>query len=180
MTNAAGAWAQGLEMVARRKAARVAGACARALPRTRLRGAAKPGVGGAFRSRRSNKLQLPCRTSGWAAVYGLRSGSIRKKIIGRGMRPIVMDVGVGKQIRPSGGSFPLLQKQPRQHGGCIFFHPLIKQGANLLAEIGGMRQPRELEALQGASRSGKQELPRWLGHSGGHRPPNGDGTDINR
>lgn len=121
MTNAVGGWAKELEAVARRKAARVAGACARAGPRTRLRGAAKQGVGGTFRSRTSNKLQLPCKTSGCAAVYGVRSGSIRKKIIGRGMRAIATGVGVGKQIRRASGTFPLLQKQPRQHGGGIFW-----------------------------------------------------------
>jgi len=178
MKNAAVAKVQEWEAVARRGAVTGAGACARALPRTRLRCAAEPGVGGTFSSRTSTNRQLPCKTSGWAAVYGLGSGSIREKIIGRGMRAVVAGFAVGEKIHPSRRAFPLLQKQSREHGGGVFFHPLIKQGANLLAEIGGTCQTREFKALQGTPRSGKQELPRWLGHSGGHRPPIGDASNI--
>jgi hypothetical protein len=127
-----------------------------------LRGAAERGIGGAFRSRTSNKLQLPCKTSGGAAVYGVRSGSIRKKIIGRGMRAIVTGVGVGKKIRPSWRAFSLLQEQARQHGGSVFFLPVVEQSDYFLSQIRGVRETRQLKTLQGAPRSREQELPRWL------------------
>ena len=153
MTNDVGGWTQELDAVARRKTALVAGAWARALPRTRLGGSAELGVGGTFRSRTSNKLLLPCKTSGEAAVYGMRSGSIRKKIIGRGMRAIVTGVGVAKQIRPSGRAFALLQEQPRQHGGRVFFLPTVDQSDDFLPQIRGVRETRQFKTLQGAPRS---------------------------
>jgi hypothetical protein len=160
MKNVASAWTQRWEAVARNRSAKRAGAFARTPRSTRLGSAASHGVGGIFSSRAAYQLQHPCKTSGWAAVYGLRDGSIRKKIIGHGMRAIVARVAFGKHVRRPGGTFSLLQKQARQHGSGVFFHPLIEQGGNLLAEIGGMRQTRQFKALQGVPGSGEQELPR--------------------
>jgi hypothetical protein len=180
MKNVASAWTQRWEAVARNGSARGAGAFARAPRSTPLGSAASQGVGGIFSSRAACKLQHPCKTSGRAAVYGLRGGSIRKKIIGHGMRAIVAGVAFGKHVRRPGGTLSLLQKQARQHSSGVFLHPLIEQGGNLLAEIGGMRQTRQFKALQGVPGSREQELPRWLGRTGGHRPPIGDAANISR
>jgi hypothetical protein len=168
MENGAVGRAQGWEAFARGTDARDVGTFARALRSTRLGSAAKQRLGGTFSARASSKLQHPCKTSGRAAVYGLRSGSIRKKIIGRGMRAIAAGVAFGKHVRRPGRTISLLQEQARQHGSGVFFHPLIKQGGNLLAEIGGMREARQLKTLQGVPRSGEKELPGRLGRTGGH------------
>jgi hypothetical protein len=61
------------------------------------------------------------------------------------------------------GAFPLLHEPTGQHGGGIFLNPKIEKGADLLAEIGGMAEPREFVALERVSRCGEQELPRRLG-----------------
>jgi len=169
MENLAGGRAQEWMALARGCKARDVNAFARAPWNTLLGSEANKSAGGTFSSRTANKLQKPCKTSGWAAVYRLRGGSIRKKVIGHGMRAIVPGFTVGKHVGRPGRSFPLLHKQTGQHGGGVFLHPLIKQGGNFLAEIGCMRQARQFKALQGVPRSGKQKLPRWLGRAGGHR-----------
>src|ERR1700720_2276876 len=153
MNNAASGWTQGWEAFARDFGARDASTFARALRSTRLVSALNQSVGGTFSSRAANKLQHPCKTSGWAAVYGLRGGSIRKKIIGRGMRAIIAGFAGGKHVRDPRGAFPLFHKPARQHGGGVLLHPLIEQGANLLAEIGSVRETRQPKTLQGGPRS---------------------------
>jgi hypothetical protein len=168
MENGAGEWTQRWEAFARDFDARDAGTFARALRSTRLGSAAKQSVGDTFSARAANKLQLPCKISGWAAVYGLRGGSIRKKIIGRRMRAIVPGFTGGKHVRDPRGAFPLIHKPARQHGGSILLQPLIEQGDDLLAEIGGVREARQLKTLQGVPRSGEKELPGWLCRAGGH------------
>lgn len=168
MENVTGGRAQEWKALAQQCEARALDAFARAPWRTLPGSKANKSAGGIFSSRTADKLQKPCKTSGWAAVYRLRGGAIRKKVIGHGMSAIVPGFPVGKPVGP-GRSFPLLHKQARQHRGGVFLHPLIKQGGNFLAEIGGMRQARQFKALQGVPRSGKQELPRWLGRAGGHR-----------
>jgi hypothetical protein len=168
MENGAGGWTQGWGAFARDMDARDVGTFARALRSTRLGSAAKQRVGGTFSARAATMLHHPRKTSGWAAVYGLRGASIRKKIIGRGMRAIVAGIAGGKHVRGPGGTLPLFQKPARQHGGSVFFHPKIEQGGDLLAEIRGMREARQLKTLQRVPRSGKKELPGWLGGAGGH------------
>lgn len=168
MENGAVGRTQGWEAFARGTDARDVGTFARALRSTRLGSAAKQSVGGTFSARASSKLQHPCKTSGRAAVYGLRSGSIRKKIIGRGMRAIAAGFAGGKHVRGPRGAFALFQKPARQHGGSVFFHPLIEQRGYLLTKIGGVREARQLKTLQGVPRSGEKELPGRLGRTGGH------------
>jgi len=55
-------------------------------------------------------------------------------------------------------AFPLLHQPARQHGRGILLHPQVKQRADLLAEIGGMAEPREFIALQRVSRSREKKL----------------------
>jgi hypothetical protein len=168
MENGAGGWTRGWGAFARDTDAREAGAFARALRSTPLGSAANESLGGTFSARAANKLQHPRKTSEWAAVYGLRGASIRKKIIGHGMGAIVAGFAGGKHVRRPGGTLPLFQKPARQHGGSVFLHPLIEQGGDLLAEIRGVREARQLKTLQRVPRSGKQELPGWLGRAGSH------------
>jgi hypothetical protein len=120
-------------------------------------------------------LAVRSRTS---AKFLRRSRLIGKKIIGRSMG---LASGVGRRcpllvrrslriLRPldgavlaSGGSFALLQQPARQHGGGIFLEPGIEQLRDLLAEVGGVAEPRELVTLQRVPRRGEKELPGWLG-----------------
>jgi hypothetical protein len=142
-------WTQWWAALARKRFARVVGAFARAPRSTPLGCRANQSVGGIFSTRESNTLQKPCKTSGWAAVYSLQGGSIRKKIIGHGMRSIVPGFSVTKPVRRPRPAISLLQKQARQHGSGVLLHPLVQQSGDLLAEIGGMREPRQPKTLQG-------------------------------
>jgi hypothetical protein len=180
MKSGDGASAQEWEAVARGESARRAGAIVWAQGSTRLGSGANQAASVIFSARATYKLQHPCKTSGWAPVYRLRNGSIRKKIIGHGMRAMVAGFALGKQVGRSRRAFSLLNKQARQHGGSVLVYPLVNQGHDLFAEIGGMRQTRQLKTLQGAPRRTEQELPRRLGRAGGHRPPLGDNANIIR
>ncbi len=169
MVNWAGEWTRERVALAIGVAARDFDALARVPRSTRLGNEARQSVGGIFSSTTAHKLQKTYKSSGWAPVYGLRGRSIRKKIIGHGMHSVAPGLDFGKWFRSARRPLSLLQKQARQHGGGVFFEPLIQQGADLFAKIGGVRKTRQFKALQGIPRSGKQEFPGWLGRSGGHK-----------
>jgi hypothetical protein len=67
------------------------------------------------------------------------------------------------RFRCEDGAFALLHQPAGKHGGGFFGEPLVEQGGDLLAEIGGVTETREFVALQGVARSGEQEFPGWLG-----------------
>jgi len=161
-------WTQGWEALARKFSARAEGAFARPPRRTPLRSEADQSIGDIFRASGTNKLQKPCKTSGWTAACALRGVSIRKKIIGHRMCAVVARFDVGKHLRGPAGTIPLLQKPARQHGGGVLFHPLIDQRGDFLAQVRRVSQARQFKALQRVPRSREQELPRWLGRAAGH------------
>lgn len=99
------------------------------------------------------------KTSERTAVAPLRSGSIRKKIIGHGMRPIPAGIGCGKHIRNARRTLALLHEPARQQGGGVFLNPLFQQGPNLLPEIGGVGKTGQFKTLQRVPRSGEKKLP---------------------
>src|SRR5580704_4628758 len=121
-----------------------------------------------FRAGAIKKLPITCKNSGRTRIFGQWDGSIRKKIIGHRMRYGVAGFAIGTQVRFARGAFTLLQKQARE--GCVgvIVHPLIKQSSNLLADISGMGQTRQLKALQRVLGSREKELPRGLGRTSGH------------
>src|SRR5208282_3839162 len=168
MTQAERGGTQVWEALTGNRAARVVGAFARAPRNTRSGSETNESVGGIFSSAAVNKRQNPYKTSEGAAVYGLRGGSIRKKIIGHGMRAFSAQIACRKHVRRPDGPFALLEKPARQHGGGVLLHPLIEQRANFLAEVGRVGQTGQFKALQGVSRSGKKELPGWLRRACGH------------
>lgn len=61
-----------------------------------------------------------------------------------------------------------------EHGLGSFLDPLVDQGGNFLAEIGGVIEASELEALQGSSRSSLQIIERGSETRNGH----GQSSDI--
>ena len=109
---------------------------------------AKLRIGDIFKAIGTSKLPKTFKSSVWAAVYGLRGGSIRKKIIGHRMRPIPAGIGRGKHIRNAGRTLALLHKPARQHGNGVFLNPLVQQRPNFLTEIGSMAKPRQFKTLK--------------------------------
>jgi hypothetical protein len=114
------------------------------------------------------KLPIACKNSGLADVFVLRGSSIRKKVIGHRMRDGAAGFASGKQVRLARGAFAFLQKETRKSCVRVVVHPLIEQGRNFLADIGGMGKTRQLKALQRILGSRKKELPRGLGRTCGH------------
>jgi hypothetical protein len=114
------------------------------------------------------KLPIACKNSGLAGVSGLRDRSIRKKVIGHRMRDGVAGFATGKQIRLARGAFAFLQKETSKSCVRVVVHPLIKQGGNLLADIGSMGKTRQFKALQRILGSREKELPRGLGRTSSH------------
>jgi len=169
MVNWVDGWTREWAALAKGVAARDFDALARAPRSTRLGNEARQSVGGIFSSTTAHNLQKTYKSSGWAPIYALRGCSIRKKIIGRGMCSVAPGLGFGEWLRSARRPLTLLQKQARQHGGGVFFHPLIQQGADFLADIGGVRETRQFKALQGVSRGREEKLPGRPGLSGGHR-----------
>ena len=108
-------------------------------------------------------------TSSGTSIYGRRDRPIRKKIIGHGMSVFRSRFHAGNVLLHRLGAFPLLHQPARQHGRGILLHPQVEKSANLLAEIGGVAEPRQFVALQGVSRSGKKKLPRWLSFAVVHK-----------
>jgi hypothetical protein len=121
-----------------------------------------------FRAGAIQKLPIACKNSGWTSIFSARHGSIRKKVIGHGMRSRVTRFAIETQVRPARGPFAFLQKETGKSCVRVVVHPLVKQGRNLLADIGGMGKTRQFKALQRILGSGKKKLPRGLGRTSGH------------
>jgi hypothetical protein len=159
---------QRCEALAGKRVARAVNASARAQLSTPLGDEANQSIGDIFSSKAANELRNTYKTSGRAAVYGLRGGSIRKKIIGRGMRALVAQFAGEKHVWRPGRAVALFEKPACQHGGGALLHPLINQRGNFFAEIGSVSQTRQFKALKGVPRGRKQEFPRWLSRAGSH------------
>ena len=149
--------------------ARAEGSFPRGARDTRLGDDARLGSGGIFIAQTAIRLQRQIKTSISDAVCGLWSGSIRKKIIGRGMRSVLARIAGGKSFRSARGTFALFEKPARQHGGGVLLHPLVNQRGNLFPEIGSVSQTRKFVGLQGVFGSRKKELPGGLRGAYGHR-----------
>jgi hypothetical protein len=107
-------------------------------------------------------------TSRRAACCRWCGGLVREKIIGHRMRSVEPRLGPGDDVRDLPGMLALFHQPARQHGRGVFFQPLVEQGTDLLAEIGGMTQARQFIGLQRIARSGQKKLPRRLGLVAGH------------
>jgi len=93
--------------------------------------------------------------------------AIRQKVMGR-------RVAVARSRGRSGGlgrfglggadaALALLDEPAGDHGVGVFVEPLIEEGRDLLAEIGGVAEAGQFITLQGVLGSGEEELPRRLG-----------------
>ena len=135
-------------------------------PRSQLQSSAIKGKAGGESCDISRKIAI---TSRGAAVCGPRDLPIRKKIIGHDMSAVWFGFGGGRVHRRR-RAFALLHQPARHHGGSVLLEPLVEQRADLLAQICGVAQPRQLIALQAIPRSRKQEFPGRLGTVMGHGP----------
>ena len=120
---------------------------------------------------------LGCR-SRTGAKFGRRARLTREKVIGRSMRGfascvvarsplVVADRGARGRHRAlgmfaGGRTFALLHQPARQHGGGVLLEPGVQQLRDLLAEIGGVAEPRKLVTLQRIAGRREKELPRRL------------------
>jgi hypothetical protein len=130
-------------------------------PRSRWVSAA---LGGKVGGELSNSSRKIASTPSGTTVCGRRSRPIRQNIIGRSTPVLRQRVAAGvSRLMGLRRPLALLDQPAGEHGGAVFFHPLIEKRANLLAKIGGMTKPREFVALQRIARSREQKRPRWLG-----------------
>jgi hypothetical protein len=72
-------------------------------------------------------------------------------------------VGSWGSFGSKNGAFALFNQPAGEHGCRVFFHPLIKQGTNLFAQIRREIEPREFVALERVAGGGEEKLPRGLG-----------------
>ena len=106
-----------------------------------------------------------------AVACGVRADeTLGQKVIGHRVAILRRRHDRGLRFRcdfGSGGSanaaLALLDQPARDHGVGVLVEPLIEQGRNFLAEIGGVGEARELVRLQGVAGSGEEELPGRLG-----------------
>jgi len=141
-------------------------------PRRTTRRVVRDGGGGEASIK---NLKICCTSRGTSNLSRWRR-SIRKNIIGHGMRP-----GTGRgmaacreqisgrgALGSAGWTFALLDEPAGEHGAGVLFHPLIEQSANLLAEIGSVGKTGKFIALERIARGREKKLPRRLGWGTGH------------
>jgi hypothetical protein len=103
------------------------------------------------------------------ASFLRRGGKIRENIIGRSVSVLAGGLGCRVGLVGGWGAIPVLDQPTRQHSCGIFFHPRFQQLRDFLAQIGGVRQSRQLIALQRVTGSGEEKLPRGLRAIAGQR-----------
>lgn len=93
--------------------------------------------------------------------------AIRQKIMGRSMAVAWScgrsGDGLRVGLRGADAALALLDEPAGDHGVGVLVEPLIEEGRDLLAEIGGVAKAREFVRLQGVAGSGEKELPGRLG-----------------
>src|SRR5882762_5406253 len=120
------------------------------------------------------RYAVGCRSRTGAKI-GRRTRLIREKVIGHDLRRFAPVIGrrtavaircarYGSVALLAGrGAFALLHQPTRQHGRGVLFEPGIEQLRDLLAEIGGMAQPRKFVTLQRITGRRQKKLPGRLG-----------------
>jgi hypothetical protein len=118
------------------------------------------------------KRQKSSRASQRAASNTRRDRLIRKNIMGHSTRVVRRMKGLRfaglRRLPNARRAFALLHEPSREHGGGVFIEPRIEQLANLLAEIGGVAEPRQLVTLQRGKRRRQEKLPGRFGPFDGH------------
>jgi hypothetical protein len=81
------------------------------------------------------------------------------------------DVGRGLGMRAHTGQGALFADPPRQEGLRVIADPLVEQGCDLAADIGGVVQAREFKTLQGCDGRIVEEIPRRVRLRAGYGAP---------
>jgi ribosomal protein S14 len=102
-------------------------------------------------------------TSRRAAICGKKTSTVRKNIIGHSRRAFRRSLAGGDSLLGLRRALTVLHQSAGKHGRSILLEPLVEKRGDLLAEIGGMAEARELIALQRSARSREKEFPRGLG-----------------
>ena len=128
--------------------------------------------------RRASERSVAAVRNVWA------SETIRQKIIGH--RVAVRENGFGgglvrrgQGVRGVNGSFALLDQPTGDHGVAVFVEPLVEEGIDFLAEIGGVCEAREFVTVQSVGRSSEKKLPGRLGAIGGQGALRWNGLTCN-
>ncbi len=117
----------------------------------------------------SEKRWSAAKWSGARAGNVRRNDAIRQKIIGHRMAVRGGGLGCGRfRGGAKDGAFALLDEPAGEHCGSVFLEPLVEEGSDLLAEIGGVGQAGELVALESVAGGGEKELPGRLSAVVGH------------
>jgi hypothetical protein len=115
-------------------------------------------------SRQRPKEKQSERAGSVASTRDVRwNAAFRQNVMGRSCGAVAGSVDVGGVVSGKDGAFRVVYEQASQHGRGVFGEPLVEQGENLLAEIGGVAETREFVTLQGVARSAEKEFPGWLG-----------------
>lgn len=136
-------------------------ASAQGIPRRTL---AVSNVRAKKRTAGEDAMQAADENSGVAASTVGRNESINQKVIGRTM------TGGGSRLRGRRifrrgihGESALLDEPTGEIRSGVFFKPLIEQGSDFLAQIGGVSEAREFIGLERIARSREKEFPGGLG-----------------
>jgi hypothetical protein len=131
-------------------------------PGTERRGVTKAGKSEKTLRRRRESL-------GTRAKSGVRRASLFENIIGHRIAANWSGWRVGGGVFGAvNGAFALLDEPASEHGVGIFLEPLVEEGTDLFADVGGVAEAREFVALKRVARCGEKELPGWLGIVTGH------------
>jgi hypothetical protein len=120
-----------------------------------------------FSPRRGGERSVAAARNVWA------SETIRQKIIGHRMTVGGKRFGGGLLRRGLGvrglnGALALLDEPAGDHGVGVFVEPLVEEGRDLLAQVGGVGEARKFVAVKRVAGSGEKKLPRRLGAVVGH------------
>ena len=111
----------------------------------------------------NNTVRSAGESSAATARTAGHAGTIRQKIIGRRIAGGAGGLWLGRVLQGKDRTLTLFDQPTRKHGGGVFLEPLIEQFGNLLAEIGGVSESRELIRLQSVARGRKEKFPGSLG-----------------
>ena len=120
------------------------------------------------RAKKETNSEKRARSAGESSATTARSTRQRDVICQNiiGHRVAVGTNGFGRDGVLGGGkdrALALFDEPAGQHRGSAFFHVLIEEFADFLAEVGGVGEVRELVGLKSGARGGEKKFPGSLG-----------------
>ncbi len=120
------------------------------------------------RQKRHERVRREDEVSGASSRSARWNDPVRENIIGRTSTLVVGGFGGRSRSFAEDGAFALIHEPAGEHGGSVFLEVLIEEGAQFLAEIGGVGEAGEFIGLERIAGGGEQELPRRLSVIGVH------------